>query len=454
MGARGDQRLSAGSRIGAYEIRRFLGRGATANVYECRHRELGRLTALKILHPHLARQEVAAARFLREGRTMARIVHPNVVEVIDVGEHDNTPYLVMSLVDGEDLAEYARRAHPMSMTDIADSILPVISAVAAAHDAGIIHRDLKPSNIRLTRSHRGTLVPKVLDFGISKLTEDDRGPDLTDTFGPLGTASYMAPEQLRSAKSVDARCDVYALGVILYECATGSRPFRGAQGYDLMHAVLTAPVPPPSALRPGIPEAFDAIVTQAMRREPSERFKSARELGVALAPLASDETAWLREFGPRPSEPSIVPSSSGARLSEGSFTLISGTKGQASSRAGIPVSIAAGIACALLVCAMAMLAGRPGRSTRSGAVVPPPRMGPLAASVSETAPERAALSPSPSAPLQNVQLAQTPARDLVPGLETPSAHVNPPRRAAAATPTTHAAPPHEEIGTNGAPIVE
>ncbi|MDP9001222.1 MAG: serine/threonine protein kinase, partial [Myxococcota bacterium] len=211
--------LSDEGRIGSYEILRLLGRGETAAVYECRHTSLGRLAAVKILHPHLARDRSAAKRFLREGRTLSRIDHPNVVEVFDVGERDNVPYLVMSLVDGDDLEEHFRQYHPMMVGHIADCMLPVVAAVAAAYDAGVVHRDVKPSNIRLAVDHRGKLVPKVLDFGISKLTGDERGPKLTATDGMLDTVSYMSPELLRSSKHANVRSDVYSLGVILYRAA-------------------------------------------------------------------------------------------------------------------------------------------------------------------------------------------------------------------------------------------
>jgi serine/threonine protein kinase len=287
-----------GERIGAYEILRLLGHGEVASVYECRHESLGRLAAVKVLHPHLARDQGAARRFLREARALSRIEHPNVVEVFDVGERDGVPYLVMSLVDGEDLQAHFRQYHPMSVTHIADCTLPVIAAVAAAYDAGIVHRDVKPTNIRLARDHRGHRVPKVLDFGISKLSGDERGMKLTESDGMLATASYMSPEQLGATKHANVRSDVYALGVIVYQAATGKRPFDGNNAHDLMHAILTASVPPPSYYRREISRAFDAVVLRAMKRNPMDRFASARELGHALAPFSSEPAAWSREFTP------------------------------------------------------------------------------------------------------------------------------------------------------------
>jgi serine/threonine protein kinase len=281
-----------------------------ASVYECQHAKLGRSAAIKVLHPHLARERGAASRFLREAQALSRVDHPNVVEVFDVGEHQRVPYLVMSLVDGDDLEEHFREHHPMSVTAIADCILPVVGAVAAAYDAGVIHRDVKPSNIRMARDHRGDPVPKVLDFGISKLTGDERGQKITDVRELLGTASYMAPEQLHYAKDAGARGDVYALGVILYQAATGARPFHGDNADGLIRAILTARVSPPSFFRHDVPPAFDALVLRAIQREPSERFDSARDLGSALAEFASYPAVWRTEFLPR----------SGERMSVARFT--------------------------------------------------------------------------------------------------------------------------------------
>jgi serine/threonine protein kinase len=294
------------SRIDAYEVGRLLGRGAMASVYEARDVTIGRFVAIKVLHPHLAYEDGAVARFLREGRALSRIHHPNVVRVLDMGRHDGAPYLVMSLVDGDDLGEHLARHAPLSVADTADRILPIISAIAAAHDAGIVHRDLKPNNIRLARIPHGALCPVVLDFGISKLPTEEESQDLTSTNATLGTASYMSPEQVHSPKQVDPRSDVYALGVILYECVTGKRPFRGDNSYELMHAIMTVSPIPPSVLRPEIPGTFDAIVLRAIRREAAERFASARDLGHALAAFAADSAAWRRAFA---SEPKALPSS-------------------------------------------------------------------------------------------------------------------------------------------------
>jgi serine/threonine protein kinase len=311
---RGHVQLAELERIGAYEVRGLRGRGAMASVYEGRHAALGRTSALKLMHAHLARDPIVTERFLREARALCRVNHPNVVDVFDVGDHHGAPYLVMSLVDGDDLGEHLRHHHPMTVAAVADLLLPVIAAVAAAYDAGIVDRDLMPRNIRISHDHRGLLTPKVLDFGIAKLTGDEAGEKVVEAGGILGTASYVAPEQLCSTKHVHARSDVYALGVILYEAATGRRPFEGRSARDLMQAIFTAPIAPPSSFRPELLASFDAIVLRAMCRDPYERFASARELGHALAAYASDPEAWLGELGPSSDTRVAAQRSSGIRL--------------------------------------------------------------------------------------------------------------------------------------------
>ncbi len=286
-------------RIGGYEIRRLLARGEMANVYECRHATLGRPAALKLLHPHLAGDASASGRFLNEARAMARISHPNVVEVFEAGEHKRLPYVAVALVEGDDLPVHLAQRHPMVVSDIADCILPIVAAVAAASDAGVVHREVKPRNVRIHLDYRGRHVPVVLDFGISKLTGDERGQKRADIDELLGTASYMAPEQIHSARRIGLRGEVYTLGVILYLALTGKRPFQGDSAADLVRDILTAHVSPPSFLRPDIPAGLDAIVMRAMGREPSERFATARELGCAVAAFASRPAAWRDELMPR-----------------------------------------------------------------------------------------------------------------------------------------------------------
>jgi tRNA A-37 threonylcarbamoyl transferase component Bud32 len=286
-----------GTQLGRYRLLREVGKGAMATVFEAEHQDLGKKVALKTLHPHLAQDETAASRFLREGKAAAQIKSAHVVDVFDVGTQDGVPYLVMELLDGVDLAALLHERGRMPLGEVADLMLPILSAVGAAHDAGVIHRDLKPSNIFLARRASGELRPTILDFGISKLTHDIDS-DLTASEVLLGTVHYMSPEQTRGARNASPLSDVYAVGVMLFECATGKKPFTGASPYALMHAIVSAKVPPPSSLVPSLPAAFDDVVLGAMHRDPGKRIPSVRALGAALLPWASAEAKarWGREF--------------------------------------------------------------------------------------------------------------------------------------------------------------
>jgi serine/threonine-protein kinase len=282
-------RHEPGTRLGSYEIRQLLGVGGMASVYEARHKALGKRVAIKVLHEHLAANEVSAARFLREGRAAAAIRHPNVVEVFEVGIHDGVPFLVMELLEGSDLASHLRTHGPLSPPEAIAILLPTASAIAAAHAAGVVHRDLKPRNIFLAREPPTGLRPKVVDFGISKLSQGEEDRALTATESLLGTLEYMAPEQARSAKNADERSDQYALGVILYESLTGQKPFEGGSAYELLHAIVTAPFATPRSMGVPLDPALESVILRAMRRDPQERFDSVASMGRALLPLASQQ---------------------------------------------------------------------------------------------------------------------------------------------------------------------
>src|SRR5215471_1182459 len=225
--------------FGKYRVIRELGSGGMAQVFEGLHPELGFRVALKVLSRAIAPQAQASARFLREARAAAQIRHPNVVRVLDIGSQGDTPFIVMEFLEGEDLATLLNRKGALGLSAIVALFLPIISGVTTAHAGGIIHRDLKPANIMLSsRPPHGTH-PFVLDFGISKITGEDAGDTLTRSESLLGTVQYMAPELTRGAKFATAQSDQYALGVMLYECATGRRPFVGQSHYEMMHAIVT-----------------------------------------------------------------------------------------------------------------------------------------------------------------------------------------------------------------------
>ncbi len=276
-----------GDELGSYVIERQLGQGGMAVVFEARHRLLGKRVALKMLLPHHATSCELAQRFQREGEAAALLEHPNAVSVLDGGsDARGTPYLVLEYLEGEDLATVLAREGRLGIAAALDVLLPTIAAIAAAHDLGIVHRDLKPENLFLARRH-GQLVPKVLDFGISKVAEAE-SKIITRSESLLGTPHYMSPEQAQGAGHADARTDQFAIGVMLYECVTGRRPFDGNSLFAVLAAIVAGTPTPPSELVGGLDPAIEAIIMRALSREPEARFPDLRALGAALLPLASE----------------------------------------------------------------------------------------------------------------------------------------------------------------------
>jgi serine/threonine-protein kinase len=284
--------LPAGTALGRYQIVRLLGRGGMGAVYEATHVDLKKRVAIKTLRPSVAAQPGAQARFLREGEAASRIQHRNVVDVTDVGTADGVTYLVMELLEGQDLADRLASVGSLAVPETMDVMLPVLAAIAVAHDEGVIHRDLKPENIFLARTRHSGLEPKVLDFGISKISSSGSGRTLalTGTGASMGTPYYMAPEQIRSAATVDARSDQYALGAIVYQCVTGRRAAEGESIYEVIRSVGDGAFKPPRELCPDLPAALEQAILRAMRLDPAQRFPTVRAFAHALMPFASTET--------------------------------------------------------------------------------------------------------------------------------------------------------------------
>jgi tRNA A-37 threonylcarbamoyl transferase component Bud32 len=290
--------LLKGARLGGYEVGSLIGHGGMASVFEGTNVGLDKSVAIKVLHEHVAQSEPMRARFLREARLAATLEHPHVVTILDVGEQGEVAYIVMERLQGEDLAANLRAVRKLSLQDALAVLLPVAAALASAHDRGIVHRDLKPANVFLARDHRGDLLPKIVDFGLSKSLALPDAQALTEPDVVIGTLEYMAPEQTFGTRRSEAKSDQYALGVILYEAVTGRLPFEGRDAKQLLEAVRYAPLMLPSALEPSLPAALDDVVVQALARDPSHRFEGVRELGRALLPLADPRTAraWERDF--------------------------------------------------------------------------------------------------------------------------------------------------------------
>jgi hypothetical protein len=273
---------SAAREFGRYELLEFLGSGGMSDVFVAVHTGLRKRMALKLLRPHLRGDAVAVRRFLREGECAARVSHPNVVHVTDVGTEQGAPFLVMELLEGESLEDRLEREGPLPLDVAIDLLLPVLEGVTSIHEAGVLHRDLKPGNIFLARLKDGSISPKVVDFGIATLME--RGA-VTGELGPIGTPHYMSPEQARGDE-IDFRTDIYSLASTLFEMVTGRMPFGEGEVAEVVERVCEGRFPRASDVRPSLPPALDDVLSRATAQKPERRFGSIEELARALAPFA------------------------------------------------------------------------------------------------------------------------------------------------------------------------
>ena len=249
-------------------------------VWQAEHLTLRSQIAIKFIHVDTVLHPDAVPRFLREAQSAALLRSPNVVQMLDHGVDDGTPYIVMELLEGETLAGRLERVTKLEALETSQIMTHVGRAMSRAHESGIVHRDLKPDNVFLVR-YDDEQVAKVLDFGIAKSTggalgEAVRGSEGTRTGAVMGTPHYMSPEQTQGAKGLDSRCDVWAMGVIAFECLVGSRPFEAETLGGLLMAICARPLPVPSELA-NVPVGFDAWFAHCCAREPSERFQTARE---------------------------------------------------------------------------------------------------------------------------------------------------------------------------------
>ena len=260
-----------------YRLDHLIGRGGMAAVWSATDTVLGRPVAVKRLHAGMLADSEHAERFRREAMLVARLSHPNLVHLLDRGEDAEGPYLVMELVEGENLKTLVRRDGPLDPEEAARVCAQVGRALAYAHAQGVVHRDIKAQNVLITP--RGDV--KLADFGIARLMEADGEPGLTRTDMLMGSADYLSPEQA-DGRPVDARTDVYSLGILLYECLTGSLPFRGDGFVAVAMKHCTEPLPDPRLAAPGVPDWLAACTLRAAAKDPAARFASAGEMVDAL----------------------------------------------------------------------------------------------------------------------------------------------------------------------------
>jgi serine/threonine protein kinase/ketosteroid isomerase-like protein len=297
---------------GKYRLERLIAHGGMGSVYRATHQQLERAVAIKILRAEFLEDPVIAERFNREARAAARLKHPNIVAIYDFGFLPyGAAYLVMELIEGRSLREEMRTLaarHGQMRPERAATILAQVCAgIEAAHHRGIIHRDLKPDNVMIETATDGSERVLVLDFGIAKLKDRDQGMrGITDENTVIGTPNYISPEQC-TGQTVDARSDIYSLGVILYEMLTGRTPFAGQNTSAVLLRHLQEPPAPPSRFRPGLSGELEQVVLRALAKNPSQRFAAAAQFAEHLLAAAKSSSGEVDEDAEtRPRQPVII----------------------------------------------------------------------------------------------------------------------------------------------------
>jgi len=437
---------------GRYRLLELLGEGGMAAVFSAHHLTLDSKVAVKVLGPSLAKDPRQRKRFVREARSANRIVHEHVVTILDFAE-DPMPYFVMEQLEGEDLGALCLRNGRLPWPRVKTIALQVLSALEAAHHLSIVHRDIKPSNIFMVRRPDGRDWVKVLDFGVAKIGDDAEGTNkVTHTNEVLGTALYMSPEQALG-QVVDARTDLYSLGVVLHQLLAGSVPFMGTNPFQVIRQHLQEPPPPLSSAAPGIPPAVETIVLRALAKDPNQRFASARVFAEAImhadAVVSGSGNAWAH--GSRPGGQSVTvptPPSNPWAVDTGTGTALGPTLPPLDSRSFVrhretkralggvwllaPVALAAAFAG---VGTWWALATSPARSLDPDETSTPTVAGTTA--TSPAAPSTAATSPIPTTP--------------PPSAATPTPSTPAPATAHAAP--TSASPPMSATGPSASPAM-
>jgi len=440
---------------GKYVVERLLGQGGMGAVFAARQERLERRVAIKVLLPAALRNPEVVARFEREARAAGSLLSEHVTRVHDVGTLENgMPYLVMELLEGEDVAEALERRGPFSVAEVVRIVTQAGDAIAEAHAVGIVHRDLKPANLFLATRANGTVTVKVLDFGISKAPPSRPGPDLTSTTAVMGSPLYMSPEQLTGSRNVDGRTDIWSLGATMYQLLTGAPPFPGETLAAIGALVLMTEPVPLRARRSDVPAALEAAVMRCLRRDPAERFATVAELVSALqaaqghpvsTPIsaAALATTLASPLPPPPggsgrpphatpaaartpqpvsstqrSHPSMRPAPANERLSVGNQE---GAHGQNR----LVLSLVAAVGLAAMVSAAALV--RSNRGAVSSQDLSGPAIGASSVLASSAPPPNAQPSPGGSPAASATAVALSPVLETPPPLETPLLHREPPK---------------------------
>jgi len=362
--------LSAAIAIGTilldkYRVDRVLGQGGMGVVLAATHLHLNERVAMKFLLPEVLSNREVVTRFMREAQAAVRLKGEHVARVIDVGTLPwGAPYMVMEYLDGQDLSALIADRGRLPAAEAADHLLQACEGLAEAHAMGIVHRDVKPANFFLTRRPDGSPLLKVLDFGISKSPVTVDG-GLTHTQAVMGTPMYMSPEQMRSTRDVDARTDIWALGVVLYECLSGQRPFDAPTFSALCLKAAVDPTPP---LTIPLPRGLDVLVYRCLEKEPAARYQSIAELATALAPYAGNQrqAATVVDrvsamLGTRvPAQPVAPISVAGAHAAPTTLGASAGSTASGAGRSSKGVWVAGGLAVAVAAAVTAFAMTRSG----------------------------------------------------------------------------------------------
>jgi len=473
---------------GKYRIERAIAEGGMGVVLEATHLQLEERVAIKVLRPEMLGEGAANAsgdvvtRFLREARAAIKIRSEHVVRVFDVGTIDGkVPFIVMELLAGQDLEALLEHSGTLNPTEAIDHVLQACEALAEAHALGIVHRDLKPANLFLTTTAAGVPIVKVLDFGISKVAAGAGHMSMTSTQAVMGSPLYMSPEQMRATRDADARSDIWAMGVILYELIIGKPPFSGETMTQVCAAILQDTPPPMGSLRKDVPPGLDRVVMRCLEKRPADRYSAIAELAAALAPFASlvgqeaaRRTARTASFSSSPSlvaakelslapSPESSPGSSAATQVKrdgvgGTSTAWGDERGNAK-KSRTPVYAAIGIAVALVaLLGVAMMMARPTAQATRDPAVPPSgeiRTGagtPAAPTATTPPPATASAAPSPSAePPASAAPIETAAPIASAALKAPAtghATEKPTKKPAAPSPTPAPKPSATAPSTN------